>query len=84
MKVLWTEAAIKDLDKIDKLVVRRILRKVAWLASNFEKVTAEPLAGELKRMFKLRIGNWRAVYSIEDRTIVVQFVGHRGEIYRTS
>ncbi|MBN2463349.1 MAG: type II toxin-antitoxin system RelE/ParE family toxin [Dehalococcoidia bacterium] len=83
MKVLWTEAAIKDLEKTDKLVARRILKRITWLAGNFEKVTAEPLAGEFKGMFKLRIGNWRAVYSIEGKTIVVQFVGHRGEIYRT-
>ena len=83
MKVLWTEAAIKDLDKIDKPAVRRILKRIAWLASNFEKVTAEPLAGEFKGMFKLRLGNWRIVYSIEGKTIVIQFVGHRGEIYRT-
>jgi hypothetical protein len=40
VKVLWTEAAVKDLEKVDKLVVRRILRRLAWLASNFEKVTA--------------------------------------------
>jgi mRNA-degrading endonuclease RelE of RelBE toxin-antitoxin system len=34
-------------------------------------------------MFKLCIGNWRAVYAIEGKTIVIQFVGHRGEIYKT-
>ena len=83
MKVLWTEAATEDLDKIDKLVVRRILKRIAWLASNFKKVTAEPLAGEFKGMFKLRTGNWRVVYSIEGKDIAIQFIGHRGEIYRT-
>ena len=83
MRVLWTEAPIKDLEQIDKPVVRRILRRIAWFAGNFEKVTAEPLAGDLKGMFKLRIGNWRFVYSIEGKTIMIQFVGHRGEIYKT-
>jgi len=83
VKIVWTEGAIKDLEKIDKLTARRILRRIAWLASNFEKVSAEPLGGEFKGMLKLRIGDWRAVYSVEGKTIVIQFIGHRGEIYRT-
>ena len=66
-KIVWTEGAIKDIENVDKLIARRILKRIAWLASNFEKVTAEPLAGEFKGMFKLRTGNWRVVYSIEDK-----------------
>jgi mRNA interferase RelE/StbE len=82
-KVVWTENAIKDLEKIDKLITRRIFRRIAWLASNFERVAAEPLAGEFKGTFKLRIGDWRVVYSVEGDNIIIQYVGHRKEIYKT-
>lgn len=81
-KIEWTERAIEDLEKLDTLVARRILRKVTWFANNFERVTLEPLAGDLKGTFKLRAGDWRVVFTIEDETIVIQFIGHRREIYK--
>jgi mRNA interferase RelE/StbE len=61
----WTEDAVKDLAKLDKPVAQRILKKINWLPDNFEKITPEPLIGELKGTFKLRIGDWRVIYTIE-------------------
>ena len=81
-KIEWTERSIEDLEKLDTLVVRRILRKVTWFANNFERVTLEPLAGDLKDTFKLRVGDWRVVFTVEDETVVIQFIGHRREIYK--
>jgi len=37
VKVEWTEGAIKDLEKLDKAVAQRILRRFDWFSSNFEK-----------------------------------------------
>jgi mRNA interferase RelE/StbE len=81
VKVEWTEKAVRDLEKLDKLIARRIIRKISWFAANFDKVTLEPLAGDLKGMFKLRIGDWRVTYTVKDDIAVIQFVGHRREIY---
>jgi len=78
----WNEYAIKDLEKLDKPVAQRILKKIDWLSNNFEKVTPEPLIGHFKGTFKLRIGGWRVVYTIESHTLVIQFIGHRKDIYR--
>jgi len=63
-KVEWTERAIQDLEKLDLLVARRILRKVAWFAKNFKRGTVEPLSGDLKGTYKLRVGDWRVVYTV--------------------
>ena len=48
VKIVWTEDAVKDLEKLDKTVAQRILRKINWLYNNFEKVTPEPLTGGFK------------------------------------
>ena len=80
-KIEWNEDAIKDLAKLDKPVAQRILKKIDWLSDNFEKVTPEPLIGLFKGTFKLRIGDWRVVYTIEGQTLVIQFIGHRRDIY---
>ena len=70
-KVDWTEAATRDLEKLDKPVARRILARITWFSNNFGRVIPEPLANGFKGTFKLRIVDWRVVYAVEGRTIVV-------------
>jgi len=82
VQIEWTEGALKDLEKLDKPIARRVLRRLTWLSKNFQSIVPEPLAGELKGTFKLRVGDWRAVYTAEGNTIVIQFIGHRSEIYK--
>lgn len=82
VKIEWADGATKDLAKLDKTIARRILRKITWFSNNFERVMPEPLTGELKGTFKLRVGDWRVVYTIEGDTTVIQFIGHRREIYK--
>ncbi|MCJ7670079.1 MAG: type II toxin-antitoxin system RelE/ParE family toxin [Dehalococcoidia bacterium] len=82
VKIEWTEGATEDLEKLDKSIARRILRRLAWLSKNFQSIVPEPLTGELKGTVKLRIGDWRAVYTVEGKIIVIQFIGHRSEIYK--
>ena len=82
VKIEWTEGAIKDLEKLDKPIAQRILRRLAWLSKNFQGIVPEPLSGEFKGTFKLRIGEWRVVYTVEGDTIVIQFIGHRRGIYK--
>ena len=84
VKIEWTAPAARDLEKLDRQVARRILKRLTWLSKNFGSVTPEPLAGELRGAFKLRIGDWRVVYTVEGETIVIQFVGHRRNIYKTA
>jgi mRNA interferase RelE/StbE len=78
----WTEGALRDLERLDKPIARGILTRVAWFSKNFQSVVPEPLAGQLKGTFKLRVGDWRAVYTLEGNTIIIQFIGHRSNIYR--
>lgn len=65
-------------------MAQRVLRKIKWLAENFALVTPQPLKGEWKGKFKLRVGDFRVVYSVneEEKRITVHMVGHRREIYK--
>jgi mRNA interferase RelE/StbE len=44
----------------------------------------ERLQGRFKGLFKLRVGDYRIIYELDDprRLIVVHLVGHRRDIYR--
>jgi mRNA-degrading endonuclease RelE of RelBE toxin-antitoxin system len=53
VKIEWTEGAIKDLERLDKVVARRVSKKITWFSKNFERVVPEALSGELKGMYKL-------------------------------
>jgi mRNA interferase RelE/StbE len=75
--------AIADLEQMAASVRERILRKINWLAINFDQITPEPLKGNLSDFYKLRIGDYRAMYDLDssNRIIVIVRVGHRREIY---
>lgn len=81
-KIEWTEAAVKDLEKLDRPVARRILKRRTLFSENLQSIVPEPLGGEWRGTFRLRIGDWRVVYTIEGETVVIQFIGHRSQIYR--
>jgi mRNA interferase RelE/StbE len=65
-------------------VAQDIANKIARLSQNAETITHIPLQGAFKNKFKLRIGDWRAMYSIdrESGAITIYSVKHRSEIYK--
>jgi mRNA interferase RelE/StbE len=83
LKVEWEKEALDDLKKIDKPIVKRILNKISWFSQHFDNIIPEPLSGDMTGLFKIRVGDWRVVYTIKDEVIVIQAVGHRREIYKS-
>lgn len=81
-KVEWTKDAIEDLQRLDKPIAKRILKKLSWFSQHFDNITPEPLSAELAGTFKLRVGDWRVVYTVEPDVIVIQATGHRKEVYK--
>jgi len=81
-KLEWTQNALTDLKRLDNSVIRRIVKKISWFADNFKNITPELLSKEIKGLLKFRVGDWRVLYTLEDDTIVIQFVDHRSKIYK--
>lgn len=75
--------ARNNLRRLSKANSQHVLNKINWLANNFDAVSQEALTGEFKGLFKLRIGDYRVIYSVihEERLIVIHLVGHRRSIY---
>ena len=76
--------AIRDLERLDKNVATRIVKRIDWLSENFPSIKPTALKGELSGLFKLREGDYRIIYQIlhKERTLVIHAIGHRREIYR--
>jgi len=82
-QVEFRPKAAEDFEKLDEAIAARLLIKLRWLAENFESVKPEPLTGPFAGLFKLRVGDYRAVYSVdrEKKMLTVRLVGHRRDIY---
>lgn len=69
----------KDFKKIDRVDQKRILATIRKKLATEPKKFGQPLRGELKKYWKLRIGEYRVVYEIlEDQVLVyIILVGFR-------
>ena len=81
-RVIVKQSVSKDLKKIPKKDVKRILAAIQTLAQNPRPPQSKKLSGQER--YRLRQGNYRILYSIEeDRAIVcVVKVGDRRDVYR--
>ncbi len=73
-----------DLNRLDGTVRRRVVEKLTWFVEHFDSITPFPLGEPWRGFFKLRVGDWRVIYEIEDakRLITVHAIGRRDEVYK--
>lgn len=83
-QVDFTPGAESDLSRLDVPVAQHVLKRLRWLAENFEAIKPEPLTGQWQGVFKLRVGDYRVFYTCDraKRRIVVHFIRHRREVYK--
>ncbi len=79
-----TVTAQDDLDKLDAVVRSRVISKLKWFVLNFDYLTPIPLGEPLKGFFKLRVGDWRIAYEVEDekRLVTVHAIDRRDNVYK--
>ena len=75
-------SVLKDLDSFPNKDVRRILSSIESLAENPRPPQCRKLSAEDK--YRLRVGVYRILYSIEDDKLIVYVVkvAHRKDIYK--
>ena len=50
------QSATRELERLDKPIATRIIRKLRWLAENADQVNHQSLKGGLVGLYKLRDG----------------------------
>ncbi|MDX9767773.1 MAG: type II toxin-antitoxin system RelE/ParE family toxin [Ectothiorhodospiraceae bacterium] len=82
-RVEWKRSAEKELRKLSREVIPRIIEAVGGLGVNPIPQGSRKLVGS-EHNYRIRVGDYRVVYSLfQDRLIVeVIRVGHRREVYR--
>jgi mRNA interferase RelE/StbE len=81
--VEFLPSAQRELAALPKDVQRRIANRIDPLREDPRPAGTRQLQGE-DRFYRLRVGDYRVIYSIEGRRLVVVVVkiGHRREVYR--
>lgn len=76
------KAADRKIDLLDGSVRPRVIRAIQALRSDPRPAGCKKMAGS--ELWRIRVGDYRIVYSIEDAQLIVLVVrvGHRREIYR--
>ncbi len=81
--VRYEPEAWDDLINLPIQVQSRIVKKIDWLAENFDSIDPLGLTGNLAGFYKLRVGDYRSIYELNntDMQIIIVRIGHRSEIY---
>jgi len=76
------QSAQRELDAFDDALFARVDRRIVALADDPRPPGCKKLRG-YKNQWRIRVGDWRVVYSIDDAVKVVSItrIAHRREVY---
>jgi mRNA interferase RelE/StbE len=80
-KLLYTKIAAKDIQKLDTVAKKRLKNKLEIYAKN-PLFYAKKLTDFSLGTYRWRIGNYRIIFDIDAKNIVILRIRHRREIYR--
>jgi mRNA interferase RelE/StbE len=77
-------AADRELRKLDRPIQERIFARLDELQNEPRPKGVEKLAGSSEPRYRVRAGNYRIIYRVDDQvlTVLVLKVGDRKEVYR--
>jgi mRNA interferase RelE/StbE len=80
-RIEYKSSVAHDLKNLDKTVAKRVIKELEGeLSSNPDY--GEALTGQFKRLFKLRIGEYRVVFSKKQGGVLALRIRNRSKIYR--
>jgi len=76
------KSAAKELQDIPKKDLQKIIKRIKCLCENPRPTGSQKLSA--REQYRVRQSNYRIVYSVDDKELLVVIVkiGHRQEIYR--
>ncbi len=77
------KSASRDLKELDISISKRIAKKLDfWVKSDNSLQFAENLTNSELGEYRFRVGDYRIIFDVEGKNIVVLSIGHRKEIYK--
>jgi len=82
-KIEWKRSAIKELEKLPRQIVARVVDAVAELANAPYPSGTRKLVGS-ENTYRIRIGDYRVLYDVYDDKFIVEIIRikHRRDVYK--
>ena len=82
-KVAYLNSVEEDLKKLDKATARKILNRIETYLACDPKELGKPLKGEFQGYWRYRWGDYRVIYKISEREIliIVLRISNRKDVY---
>jgi mRNA interferase RelE/StbE len=82
-RIEFLPSALKEFESLPKAEKRKAARHISGLVDHPRPPGVKALAGG-DQLYRLRSGDYRIVYQIQDKALVVSIVrlGHRSDVYR--
>jgi mRNA interferase RelE/StbE len=82
-RLTFARSARRDVGALDVTIGRRVLAKIQSLAKDPRPPGCVKLTGT-SNQWRIRIGDWRVIYTIDDATnhVDIAAVRHRSDAYR--
>ena len=74
----------KELDSLDPVIQKRVIRNIKALSENPRPQGVRKLSGEMQGVWRLRVGEFRILYDIDDNKdlVIIMAVLYRRDAYR--
>ena len=81
MQVLISTAALAEFSQLPRPIQARMIHLTERLESWPNVSGAKPLSGSLAGRYRLRTGDYRLQFYVEQEAVIVERVGHRDGFY---
>ena len=71
----------RDIPCLDPPTRKRIQIAIEGKFTGRPESSAKPLAHTTKRLWSLRVGDWRVIFALREKEVWVLKIGHRGDVY---
>lgn len=83
LPVSFSPLAKRSLNKLLPSVQRRVIEKLEFYARQENPLTfAEKLIDRKIGGYRFRVGDYRVIFDLKEKEILILLIGHRREIYR--
>ena len=82
-QVLFSNLAAKELRHLPKEEIKRVYTKAKDLETDPRPSGCKKLVGEKENIWRVRVGDYRIVYTINDEILIVDIrrIGNRRDVY---
>ena len=78
-QILYEKEALRELDKLEPSISRRIIKKIDEMSENISSCDIKKL--KASEDYRLRVGDYRIIFIFDENTIKILKIGHRQQIY---